>query len=432
MNRKFGDYKMAILTIFIVVIYLIFKQELSEYLFPDDMNRNGELAKLLLSVIGGIGVLYGLIISNRRALITEKSVLKQGEQIELARKSQIDERFKNAVEHLGNEKEPIILGGVSELVQIAKEDSVKYKEVVFNILCSYIRSETNVYTKKANDFSSTVIRTIINYLFRNDKNNLFIGLNADLSTSNLGGQNIDSCNFSKGNLQFTYLANITNSTFEDCILDRAIINSSLFKNNILKGAKLFQTHFTFVEFVKLEFKSSILKENNEFISSNFIHCKFFDVSFNKRDIYQSNFIGCIFRNCTFNDCNIIDSKFLLSNFSNCNFSNVKILSEVDFRGSIFNDNTFPNYMNDCIFRGARIGPAERIFIRLDMYIKESKSNKSRIAKDYFTNTILKNCDFTDFTDLDGIQINDFCEELQSSHITHRKLEKSKTNNTPNA
>src|ERR1035437_3712862 len=116
--KKISDSFLVILTITIVVIYFLYHNEISLFLFPDNNDRVGELTKLLLSILGGIGVLYGLLISNRRALITEKSVIIQGEQIELARKSQIDERFKNAIEHLGNEKEPIILGGVSELVQI--------------------------------------------------------------------------------------------------------------------------------------------------------------------------------------------------------------------------------------------------------------------------------------------------------------------------
>jgi len=80
----------------------------------------------------------------------------------LSLKAQIDERFKNAIEHLGSDKEPIILGGIAELHQIAKEDCKKYAEVVFNILCSYIRTETSIYNKNADDINSTAISTIIN------------------------------------------------------------------------------------------------------------------------------------------------------------------------------------------------------------------------------------------------------------------------------
>lgn len=93
-------------------------ESFAQWLFPNNEDRNGELFKILLSILGAIGILFGLYISLRRAKAMESGVERQKEsidiqteQIKITRKAQTDERFKNAVEHLGSDKEPIILGG---------------------------------------------------------------------------------------------------------------------------------------------------------------------------------------------------------------------------------------------------------------------------------------------------------------------------------
>lgn len=106
-------YVLVILFIIALLSITICNLEIiSLFLYPDNLDRNGEVVKLTLSVIGGIGVLLGLYIAHKRAMITEKTVENQSKQLEHAQKWQIDERFKNAVEHLGSDKEAIILGGV--------------------------------------------------------------------------------------------------------------------------------------------------------------------------------------------------------------------------------------------------------------------------------------------------------------------------------
>ncbi|MCA1920129.1 MAG: hypothetical protein LDL38_12065, partial [Flavobacterium piscis] len=107
------------------------------WLYPFDESRNAELLKIGLTVIGGLGILFGLYLNYKKTKATDKAIelqslaiSKQSDQLELSRKSQIDERFKNAVEHLGSDKEPIILGGVAVLHQIAIENPLDYSEVV--------------------------------------------------------------------------------------------------------------------------------------------------------------------------------------------------------------------------------------------------------------------------------------------------------------
>jgi len=274
------DMKKLINVLFIFAIFaliILYFGEISTFLFPSNEDRAGELVKLVLSVLGGLCVFYGLYINLKRTKATEKSVRIQGEQINLALKSQIDERFKNAIEHLGSEKEPIILGGVAELHQIAKEDSNKYAEVVFSILCSYVRSNTN--KKNTNHTFPAVISTIISNLFKRVENNPYKSLIADLSFSNLRGQNIDNCDFKNANLSFCGFHHIENSILDNADLGSSEIHGITFKNNSLRGVKLFHTKIIFTNFKDATLKSLQSNNDNNNLAVRCVHCKFINVSF---------------------------------------------------------------------------------------------------------------------------------------------------------
>jgi len=155
----------TIIVVITIIIATLNNTDLSEVIndfahwaYPSEEDRNGKILQLILNILAGLAVLYGLYVSHKRARAMESGVEKQGEalenqniQIELTRKSQIDERFKNAIEHLGSDKEPVILGGIAELNQIATENPAQYSEVVFNILCSYIRTTSSI-KKKSNRY----------------------------------------------------------------------------------------------------------------------------------------------------------------------------------------------------------------------------------------------------------------------------------------
>lgn len=422
--KKFWDIFLIILVGILILSYYFFHVQISIYLFPSNNDRVGELTKLLLSILGGIGIFYGLIISNIRALITEKSVIKQGEQLELSRKSQIDERFKNAIEHLGNDKEPIILGGVAELYQIAKEDKHKYSEVVFNILNSYIRSETSIYNKTANDFNSTVIRTIITYLFKIDSINPFIGLEADLSSSNLACQNIEFCNFENADLSFAIIGSMKNCILDAANLSNANVQNSFFKDNSMRGIEVFSAVFRFIEFKNTIFKNKYFSEDNEEIfSATFINCKFINVSFDDIYIYNTVFICCIFNNCSFHGTTIIECKFLVSNLSNITFGGTKNLAKCNFSGNVFNNINFNCIVIHVAFKGCRIGDIDDIYINIEKYLKESLKN---IVNFELRDLLLINnidCKFDKFTEDDYKEIDSLFKTLCES----KKLPLSGTN-----
>ena len=122
------------------------------------------------SAIGGILVVLSLVFLNKRAKAMDKSAeasLQENQQT----------LFNTAVEHLGDGKESVRLGGIYALYKLAADDTAKeiYCKTVHEILCAHIRSKTNEeeYIKRYVDIDpkskprpkpSTEIQSLLNIL----------------------------------------------------------------------------------------------------------------------------------------------------------------------------------------------------------------------------------------------------------------------------
>ncbi|REE27700.1 pentapeptide repeat protein [Winogradskyella pacifica] len=329
-------------------------EDFSHYLFPGDSDGKGELFKIILSVFGAIAVVYGLYISLRRAKAMESGVEKQSEsidnqskQLELSRKSQIDERFKNAIEHLGSDKEPIILGGIAELHQIAKENKTNYSEVVFNILCSYIKSTADVYTKKADDINHRALQTIVNYLFKKNSNSTYNNLVGNLSYTNLNGLDLTDCNFQNYNLSSCYLPNLNGSN----------LKLSKLSNSILRTSKLIDVDFSqsdlmFTTFHYCEIKNSIFS-GSEISKTVFLECEIEDVEFdNVNFFYDVNFSSSYLKNISIDNCSIVSGDFSCSHIEKIAFSKLELFGSCDFRAASFHEVIINNVITSSKFNGA--------------------------------------------------------------------------------
>ncbi len=338
--------KYLAITVTILLIIIIFAnnvalvslyEKFSFWLFPVEQNRNGELFKIVLSILGAGGILFSFYVSLRRAKAMEQGVLRQresidiqSEQISITRKAQTDERFKNAIEHLGNEKEPIILGGIAELHQIAKESKAEYAEVVFNILCSYIRSIANIYRKKAEEINYTVIQTIINNLFKNSANteNPYLGLKADLKSSNLISVDLDNVDLSGANLAFCYLPSISNSNLRNSILNKAVFSLCDIVNVNFIGSILHQTIFHASTLENCDFSAK-----TNLISTAFVDSVIENVNFNGTALNGIKFISSEIINSSFIRSEIISTSFVGSMLLNLDFTNLRLFGSNDCRAT---------------------------------------------------------------------------------------------------
>jgi len=312
-------------TLFIIIVILVIigsreflQLEIEKYAnwaFPKDNNKNGETIKLILSILGGILILFGLYISYIRANATQKSVESQNAQIELSRKAQTDERFKNAVEHLGSDKEPVILGGIAELNQITIDNPEKYKEVVFNIFCSYLRQESNI-KKNAENINRTIVQAIINNLF---KSGPYDNLKADLSFCNLNSIDFDGITFKNCDLRFSHIPwKMNDVIFINSELSKINVWVGRFKNVVFNNCNLSQAFFLSTEFVNTE-----IVNKNDSIKMNCLDCRF-ENSILDADFYDSSFLANEFNNSFFKGKSLSSSDFSGSSFYNVDFSKLDI------------------------------------------------------------------------------------------------------------
>lgn len=373
-------------------------EKISFFLYPDNQDRNGEVIKLTLSVIGGIGVLLGLYIAHKRAMITEKTVENQGKQLEHAQKSQIDERFKNAVEHLGSDKEAIILGGVVELHQIAKERSKTYGEVVFNILTSYIRSQTACTIVEPKDIKKAVIQTICDYLFKNKENDSYPykGYTANLESVNLSSINLDNADMSHINLYNSFLPSCKNTNYEKANLRSCDFFDGTIENNNFKNADLYNTRFLFTKVIDSHFggdENRGAKFLYSKISGGYIYDAFIATSFYKSVIHNVKIESEEF---SFNH-------FIFCNLINIDFSNLIKMEFCDFSKSGFLESKMPSVIYTTKFCSC-FALEKDIYTFLDppdndsLIFSNANTNTTNLAGiTFFTKTEEFNCDKSDLT-----------------------------------
>lgn len=359
------------------------------WLFPHNLNRNGELLKLLLSVIGGLGVLYSLHLASRRLKATNvglelqaKAINNQSDQLELTRKGQVDERFKNAVEHLGIDKEPIVLGGIVELHQIAKENKEKYAAVVFNILTSYLRSILRNKIPLNNNFSETIPQTIVDFIFRGNDLYLYEGLVANLSHCNFSSIDINGAHFFSSDFSFAIMPmQITGVRFENSNFSRTNFTIGQIENVNFKNSEFHDCLFNLCEIKNSDFSET------QFFTSIFRNSKVCNCNFLKSSLFNTKFLLSHFENSKFTCAELIQIKYWGSNLIKVDFSENDTMSRVEFIGSGFHETTFDSKCLQCDFSG--IGPRFQFdFIQLKDLEKNigkpvSKNGIIELSNNYF-------------------------------------------------
>jgi hypothetical protein len=247
-----NKYTIGVICIGILLVLVVcFYSALSDFFFSYENKPQGELLKTILYVLGGIGALIGLWLTYRRTKSQEDQIHEFIKQNSIAEGGNVNDRFKNAIEHLGSDNEVISLGGIHSLHRIAKEHS-DYRQTVFDILCSYIREKTkNIEVKqeytdeeiKSHVIKPTIcIQTTIDLLFkkRADEEYIYTGLKAGLQGVKCIGANFDNAILIGADLRFSYLSL---SQFSSCNLSCAILNDvyvfgAVFVNSLFCGADI--------------------------------------------------------------------------------------------------------------------------------------------------------------------------------------------------
>lgn len=229
-------------------------------------NPNGEFFKVILSVLGGIGLFYGLWINSQRI----KAQNKQNKLVEDRNQDQksydADKRFGEAIGYLGSDKTSIILGGIYALYQLAKEDK-RYISIVAGLLTSYLRDNSHKLLIQSNpNFSieedefieysykaPIIVNSIIDLLFNNDKD-LFKQELLDLSGVFLVSinfkYNVTKCVFDHSKLYCCFF----NSSIEECSFEYSELKYCYFgkEDSTIENCSFFKSGLSGVNFIASE------------------------------------------------------------------------------------------------------------------------------------------------------------------------------------
>lgn len=133
-KKILASTKTTIVLSIIIIVILPFCWErivydfecLAGYLYGTSADNKGKLLSTILTAIGGICVIWGLYLNN-------KKVDEQTRQNNITVQNSNDKRFGEAIGYLSNDHYNTVLGGIYILYQLAKEDK-KYAETIYNIL----------------------------------------------------------------------------------------------------------------------------------------------------------------------------------------------------------------------------------------------------------------------------------------------------------
>ena len=219
------------------------------------------ISKIVTPFLAFIITLLGLYRIFKQFQIQVNQVKDQAEN---SRKQIAAEQFKNAIDHLGDEKHAIVLGGVHALHNLARNYPKEYSQQVFEVLCSFVREETtkpeyqrkvleaiDSYDKKqaalqasslptqtnqtVQGASLIVIQTIVDKLFRDEKSREFY----QMYDINLSGAFLRGVNFYYAHLQKKAgLSDLEKADLQGVVLACANLQGAWLHCTNLRGANL--------------------------------------------------------------------------------------------------------------------------------------------------------------------------------------------------
>ena len=288
-----------------------------------------EVIQNLGFAFAGMLSVCGVIVANRRAKAMEhaaesqaeavgsqaKAVESQAEAVRVTEAGQRQERFRDAVSHLGHKSESVRLGGIYALFQMALEDEAgKIRKDVADILCAHIRSTTRseAYQVKYGAKPSTEIQSLLRMLFTaktskdvKDLEKFWDGIEPDL----------------------------TGGYFHGLELHRARFERALLEGAQFHGADLFYARFHDASLRRVKFHSA----------------RFYDAQFHGAALMDAEFYGATLSGIKFYGANLWDAKFYGANFWNAEKTQGVYLKASQFQGA---------YLRGTQFQGAHFGDAE--------------------------------------------------------------------------
>jgi len=199
------------------------------------LTLENEILKTMIQIVGGAFLLGGLYFTWRNTYL-----LKEG---------QITERFNKAIDHLGDDKPEVRLGGIYALARIAR-DSEKDHWPTMEVLCAFVRNRTKAGVPV--DCIGSDTQAALNVLaersadFETEEQCLDLR-NVNLKGADLRGAFLDRARFGDSNL-------------EGVDLMQASLVGADFRGAHVRGAHLRQARLQGANFVGADLQDASLRE----------------------------------------------------------------------------------------------------------------------------------------------------------------------------
>ena len=269
-EKLFSIFQTALIVL-LVVLVVVFVGVLSfEYVEEHTSKLLGlpsknETLKFLGIGMGGVLVALQALMSYKRAKAMEKTseaqadaAKAQADAVSKTEQGQRQDRLKNAIEHLGHEKDSVRLGGAYELFHLAKdtlEEDAKEKlsQTVLDILCAHIRQTTgeSKYRETNKSEPSEEIQSLLTLLFVQE-HKVFKGCHINLQGSWLNGAELKGARLEE--------AVLTGAHLQEAQLDEAHLQRAKLSQAYLQGAFLFRTRLQGAILLKTRLQGAILLE----------------------------------------------------------------------------------------------------------------------------------------------------------------------------
>ena len=247
MKYLFSIFQIALILLLVslvVIFVVVMSSENPEWIFnllgiAENGEPKYEALKFLGIGMGGALVALQALMSYKRAKAMEDTAKSQADAVLKTEQGQRQDRLKNAIEHLGYDKDSVRLGGAYELFHLAKDTLAedpkeKLSQTVLDILCAHIRRTTgeDKYREKHKSQPSEEVQSLLTLLFVQEYE-AFRGCHINLQGSWLNGADLKEARLWKARLTQVYL--------QEAKLDRAHLQRANLFEAYLEGASLYES-----------------------------------------------------------------------------------------------------------------------------------------------------------------------------------------------
>jgi uncharacterized protein YjbI with pentapeptide repeats len=276
---------------------------------------------LIATFIAGVALLINYWSSLENIKLTQKN-------IELAQEKLVTDRLSRSIELIGSSKEEVVLGGLYSLERIM-EDSPRDRSRIIEILASFVRKNSSVYSREnnnelnkkisSNNPVSMTVQSAMTIIGRRKYINNTYENHLNLNRTNLTGSDLYKANLSGANLIKVRLnrANLIEANLEKTNLNGANLNESNLDKANLSRADLGEASLNQSTLIEANLKRTNLA------GANLSRADLALVNLNKASLLGTNLSNANLSNANLSGANLWKSNLGNANLGGANFSGAK-------------------------------------------------------------------------------------------------------------